>query len=117
MRAKETEMALMSGKRTKFKRITVTVDVDVPVEWTIGQTDKWVEARLGPGELRQVRDWEDVDDEWTGAIKAAHPARSGSHDEWGTAMVMVGHRHSKGELVALVNWLLVANRKLKSGTK
>jgi hypothetical protein len=58
-------------------------------------------------ELRQARDWEDVDDEWTEQIKAAHPTRSGSHDEYGIAMRMVGHRHSKGELVALVNWLLV----------
>ena len=51
--------------------------------------------------------WEDKKDEWTDAIRAAHPTRSESHDEWGTAMRMVGHRHSKGELVALVNWLLV----------
>lgn len=54
--------------------------------------------------------WEDVDDEWAAAIKAAHPTRSGSHDEYETAMKMVGHRHSKGELVSLVNWLLVRLR-------
>jgi hypothetical protein len=59
--------------------------------------------------------WEDVGDEWTADILAAHPTRSGSHDDWGTAMRMVGHRHSKGELVSLVNWLLVEKRKLKSG--
>jgi len=29
-------------------------------------------------------------------------------------MTMVGHRHSKGALVALVNWLLVEADKLKS---
>jgi hypothetical protein len=58
-------------------------------------------------ELRQARDWEDVDDQWTEKIHAAHPARSGSHDTYATAMKMVGNRHSKGELVALVNWLLV----------
>lgn len=57
-------------------------------------------------ELRQARYWEDVNDEWTSQIKAAHPTRSGSHDEYGIAMKMVGHRHSKGELVSLVNWLL-----------
>jgi hypothetical protein len=51
--------------------------------------------------------WEDVADEWTDAIKAAFPTRSGSHDEYGVAMQMVGHRHSKDELIALVNWLLV----------
>lgn len=58
--------------------------------------------------LATPREWEDVPDEWTAAIRAAHPAHgSGSHDEYGIAMQMVGHRHSKGELVALVNWLLV----------
>lgn len=51
--------------------------------------------------------WEDVRDGWTDAINAAHPTRSGSHTEYGLAMTMVGHRHSKGELVGLVNWLLV----------
>lgn len=64
--------------------------------------------------LEQVRelireskaDWEDKPDEWTPAIKAAHPTRTGSHDKWGVAMGMVGHRHSKGALVELVHWLL-----------
>jgi hypothetical protein len=51
--------------------------------------------------------WEDAADQWSEAIHAAHPTRSESHDEWGQAMEMVGHRHSKGELVALVNWLLL----------
>jgi len=58
-------------------------------------------------ELRQTRDWEDVDDQWTEVIKAAYPTRSGSHDEYGIAMRMVSSRRSKGQLVALVNWLLV----------
>jgi len=56
--------------------------------------------------------WEDVKDEWTPAIRAAHPTRSDSHEEYATAMHMVGHRHSKGELVALVNWLLVERARL-----
>jgi hypothetical protein len=56
-------------------------------------------------------DWKDVEDEWSDAIRAAHPSRSGSHSEYATAMRMVGNRHSKGELVALVNWLLEENRK------
>jgi hypothetical protein len=59
-------------------------------------------------ELEAQLHWEDVDDEWTEAIDAAHPTRSGSHDAYGTAMRMVGHRHSKGQLVSLVNWLLVS---------
>jgi hypothetical protein len=64
-------------------------------------------------ELREARDWEDVKDEWSEAIHAAHPTRSESHDEYGIAMQMVGHRHSKGELVALVNWLLVRLRQAR----
>jgi len=48
-----------------------------------------------------------VKDEWTSRIDAAFPTRSGSHEAYAVAMRMVGTRHSKGELVALVNWLLV----------
>jgi hypothetical protein len=79
-----------------------------------GMVEHWVKSlnqaleqrdRL-TGELQQARDWEDVGDEWTAAIDAAHPTRSGSHETWGVAMQMVGHRHSKGQLVALVNWLM-----------
>jgi hypothetical protein len=58
-------------------------------------------------ELEQALNWEDIEDAWTAAITAAHPTRSGSHGEYRTAMKMVGHRHSKGELVSLVNWLLL----------
>lgn len=50
--------------------------------------------------------WEDRVDKWTFAVKAAHPVRSESHDEYAVAMKMVGNRHSKGALVELVNWLL-----------
>jgi uncharacterized protein YfiM (DUF2279 family) len=54
--------------------------------------------------------WEDVDDEWTPAIKAAHPTRAtdaaAAHGRYGVAMRMVGNRHSKGALVELVAWLL-----------
>jgi hypothetical protein len=39
----------VTSKKTKFKRITVSVDVSIPDEWTIRQTEKWVEERLGPG--------------------------------------------------------------------
>jgi hypothetical protein len=58
-------------------------------------------------QLRQARAWEDTADEWTAVIAAAYPTRSGSHDENGIAMRMVSSRRSKGQLVALVNWLLV----------
>jgi hypothetical protein len=67
--------------------------------WSVWGNEVESDVQLGTAEY--------VDDEWTERIKAAHPTRSGSHDEYGIAMRMVGHRHSKGELVALVNWLLV----------
>jgi len=51
--------------------------------------------------------WEDTEDEWTARIKASLPTRSGSHEQYATAMRMIKNRHSKGSLVALVNWLLV----------
>lgn len=63
---------------------------------------------LAPG----VEPWEDAKDEWSDRIEAAHPAHgSHHHGTYATAMRMVGHRHSKGELVALVNWLLVEGKK------
>ena len=39
--------------------------------------------------------WEDVKDEWSEAVDAAYPTRAGTHEEYATAMKMVGHRHSK----------------------
>ena len=57
--------------------------------------------------------WGDREDEWSEAIDAAFPTRSGSHEEYAVAARMVGNRHSKGALIALVNWLLVENRKGK----
>lgn len=59
----------------------------------------------------------DIDDEWTPHIDAAFPTRSGSHDEYAMAMQMVGNRHSKGALVALVNWLLVERNALPELTR
>jgi hypothetical protein len=81
----------------------------------------WVEWRGGYAAVQAERtrvaslQWEDaeVPDEWTEQIKAAFPTRSGSHDEYAKAMKMVGSRHSKGELVALVNWLLVSLKKAR----
>ena len=51
--------------------------------------------------------WDDKPDEWTDEIEKAFPTRSGAHEAYATAMRMVGNRHSKGALVALVTWLLV----------
>jgi hypothetical protein len=56
-------------------------------------------------------EWEDEEDEWTPLIQEAFPTRSGSHNEYALAMQMISSRHSKGSLVALVNWLLVKQNK------
>ena len=40
------------------------------------------------------------------AIDATFPTRSGRHDLYDEARRLVGARHSKGGLIALVNWLL-----------
>jgi hypothetical protein len=70
---------------------------------------RWTADRIAA--LEAERDlpppWSDRDDEWSEAVKAAHPVRSESHATYATAMQMVGARHSKGALVALVNWLLM----------
>jgi hypothetical protein len=57
--------------------------------------------------------WQDSPTEHDDAISAAFPTRSGSHVQYAQAMEMVGTRHSKGALVALVNWLLVERDALK----
>lgn len=77
----------------------------------------WMRAGAPPPGGPASETWEDTPDEWTAAIKAAHPGHgSESHDEYGVAMRMVGHRHSKGELVALVNWLLVRIKTMRATT-
>jgi len=40
------------------------------------------------------------------AIEAAHPLKTERHDLYAEAMRLVGARHSKSDLVDLVNWLL-----------
>jgi hypothetical protein len=65
-----------------------------------------------------IDDWKDAEDEWTAEIKAAHPARTDSHHhEYATAMRMVGNRHSKGALVALVTWLLIEKNRARQVTE
>ena len=46
-------------------------------------------------------------------IRAAFPTRTGLHALYAEAMRLVGARRSKGALVALVNWLLAREDKLK----
>lgn len=57
--------------------------------------------------------WEDADDEWSKAIDAT--TRAETYEEYATAMKMVGHRHSKDALVALVTWLLARLKRTKEG--
>lgn len=61
--------------------------------------------------IKELEVWEDGDDEWSAAIKQAHPTVAGAHLQYATAMKMVGNRRSKGELVALVTWLIVRKGK------
>jgi hypothetical protein len=67
----------------------------------IGEVLKYQRERIG-----ELEKWGDADDEWSAEIKAAHPSRTGAHENYAIAMKMVGNRHSKHELVALVCWLL-----------
>ncbi len=51
--------------------------------------------------------WQDAPLPEDDAILAASPLHTGRNDIYAEAMRLVGARHSKGGLVALVNWLLV----------
>jgi hypothetical protein len=41
-------------------------------------------------------------------IAAAHPMKTGKHHLYDQAMKLVGERHDKGDLVELVNWLIMS---------
>ncbi len=58
-----------------------------------------------------VEEWKDRPLKEDFAIRAAFPTRSGEHEAYGEAMRLVGACHSKGRLLALVNWLLVLLKK------
>jgi hypothetical protein len=80
----------------------------------------WIDAEKARADtavaaLEGALQWGDVEDEWSDAILAELPTRSGSHESYALAMRMVGSRQSKGELVALVNWLLVMNGRALNG--
>lgn len=51
-------------------------------------------------------EWMDKTDDLTPAIEADHPGNGASDANYDRAMKLVGNRHSKGALVALVNHLL-----------
>lgn len=49
------------------------------------------------------------------AIAAAFPTLTGRHDIYAEAMRLVGAKHSKAALVALVNWLLLERANARRG--
>lgn len=51
--------------------------------------------------------WEDAHDELTDAINANHPMKTKDYSQYSKAQSLVSNRHSKYELVDLVNHLLV----------
>ena len=69
-----------------------------------------VVSMLSRGTALEEQEWADRPDEWTDRIKAVHPMNTGKHEVYATAMKMVGNRHGKFSLVALVNWLLMERR-------
>lgn len=74
-------------------------------------TDTNDSARIGAGKVATGvdRPWADRKDKWSEAISAAHPVNSDlpwRFECFDKAMEMVGNRHGKYELVALVSWLL-----------
>lgn len=65
-------------------------------------------------DLRAAHDeWSDKSLPEDAAISAAFPTRTGRHDLYAEAMRLVGAKHSKGALVALVNWLLAEANRLR----
>lgn len=68
-------------------------------------------------ERAEAKPWQNREDEWSEAISAAHPVNSDrpwKHKCFETAMEMVGNRHGKYELVALVSWLLSDFQSLRT---
>jgi len=75
---------------------------------------KTLEEQLAENTKKFEESMGKIEDPWSEQIAAAFPTRSGSHDLYAIALKMVGPRHGKGELVALVNWLLVKEKSLQS---
>jgi hypothetical protein len=73
-------------------------------------------AQLAAAEAARdaMKHWEDAPLPEDEVIRAAFPTRSGKHETYAEAMRLVGARHSKGQLVALVNWLLVARDAMRA---
>jgi len=75
-----------------------------------------LERELNEARRRLAMEWskEEVEDQWAADIDTAHPANYGADDsQVDTALEMVSHRHRKWSLVALVNWLLLEQKKIQ----
>lgn len=81
--------------------ITRIVKLEAEIDRT--SVDEWDDRELRPEE--------------EAAIHAAFPTRSGRHELYAEAMRLVGAKRSKGELVKLVNWLLLRAEGPLEGAK
>jgi hypothetical protein len=106
---KNTDAALVGSSKAEASLAALirTAQADAVRFVKDAKVEELAKARVAGAEEALSETWDDRDDEWSEQIEISFPSRSGSHDEYGMAMKMVGNRHSKGALVALVNWLLV----------
>lgn len=113
-RAREAERSNEALKRTvqkmgeKFNQLVRSIG-----NRALRERVRELEAALGRIVERESGDWEDKPLPEDEAIRNAFPTRSGSHETYAEAMRLVGARHSKSKLVALVNWLLVEREVLR----
>ncbi len=53
-------------------------------------------------------------DQYSAQIDAAHPLKTGAHEDFAVAIDMVANRYTKSALVDLVNWLLYRINQAKA---
>ncbi len=63
---------------------------------------------------RKTDQWADRKDDLSEAIAASHPLKTGRHDLYRQAMMLVGNRHSKYALVDLVNHFLAEEDRART---
>jgi hypothetical protein len=106
---------LSDAGRTDLELANALFLVDGPIglQTAAKERMRWLSVQLALARAEIARRdavacavWGDQEDEHTEAINAAHPAHSKDYETFDRALAMVGKRHGKYELVALVNWLL-----------
>ena len=118
-----TYVESLEKKIAELEKQIVAIDMNnEPVAWLVQYKDRH-EFRWGKPEhlfealaceplythpVKELtdEDWGDRKDQWTDAIQAEHPLNTKDYKTYEMAMEMVGNRHGKFALVALVNWLL-----------